>query len=73
MTLRCAQGEYVAMDNPRAAELTDYIDRIRQRMVEYETKTALLTGYYKPRGVVRRVNGVGSVDEVEKRIGQALR
>src|SRR5205823_13156766 len=31
LTLRCAQGEYVPMDNPHAAELTDYIDRIRQR------------------------------------------
>jgi adenylate kinase len=47
-------------------------DRVRQRMVEYENKTALLTGYYKARGVVRPVNGVGTVDEVERRIVQAL-
>jgi adenylate kinase len=51
----------------------DMPDRIRQRMLEYLDKTALLTGYYKTRGVVRPVNGVGTVDEVEKRIGQALR
>jgi adenylate kinase len=51
----------------------DMPDRVRQRMVEYESKTALLTGYYKARGVVRPVNGVGTVDEVEKRIVQALR
>jgi adenylate kinase len=50
----------------------DMPDRIRQRMQEYETKTALLTGYYKARSVVRPVNGVGTVDEVEKRILQAL-
>jgi adenylate kinase len=50
----------------------DMPDRIRQRMLEYLDKTALLTGYYKTRGVVRPVNGVGTVDEVEKRIGQAL-
>ncbi|HEY4730965.1 MAG TPA: adenylate kinase [Myxococcales bacterium] len=51
----------------------DMPDRVRQRMLEYLDKTALLTGYYKTRGVVRPVDGVGSVDEVEKRIGQALR
>jgi adenylate kinase len=51
----------------------DMPDRVRQRMVEYGEKTALLTGYYNPRGVVRRVEGVGTVDEVEKRISKALR
>jgi adenylate kinase len=51
----------------------DMPDRVRQRMVEYETKTALLTGYYKARGVVRPVNGVGTVDEVEQRIVTALK
>ena len=50
----------------------DQPDRVRQRLVEYETKTAPLIGYYKARGVVRPVNGVGTVDEVEKRIVQAL-
>jgi adenylate kinase len=51
----------------------DMPDRVRQRMQEYESKTALLTGYYKARGVVRAVSGVGTVDEVEKRIVQALK
>ena len=51
----------------------DMPDRVRQRMQEYESKTALLTGYYRARGVVRAVDGVGTVDEVETRIVQALR
>jgi adenylate kinase len=50
----------------------DQPDRVRQRLVEYETKTAPLVGYYKPKGVLRPVDGVGSVDEVEKRIVEAL-
>ena len=50
----------------------DMPDRIRQRMTEYQSKTALLTDYYKARGVVRPVSGVGTVEEVEKRIVQAL-
>ncbi len=51
----------------------DMPDRVRERMREYESKTALLIGYYKPRGVVRAVDGVGTVEDVEKRITQALR
>ena len=51
----------------------DMPDRVRQRMQEYESKTSLLTGYYKPRGVVRAIDGVGTVDEVEQRILKALR
>ncbi len=51
----------------------DQPERVRQRMVEYGSKTALLTGYYQARGVVRPVDGVGSVDEVEKRIIRALK
>ena len=50
----------------------DQPDAVRKRMQEYATKTALLTGYYKARGVVRPIDGVGSVDEVEKRIVKAL-
>jgi adenylate kinase len=50
----------------------DQPDAVRKRMQEYETKTAKLTGYYKARGVVRAVDGVGTVDEVEKRIVKAL-
>ena len=50
----------------------DQPERVRQRMLEYESKTAQLTGYYKVRGVVRAVDGVGKVDDVEKRILAAL-
>ena len=50
----------------------DEPDRVRQRMLEYNSKTAMLTGYYKQRGVVRAIDGVGTVDEVEKRIVSAL-
>ena len=58
---------------PLAVRPDDTPDRVRQRMAEYDTKTALLTGYYKARGVVRPVDGVGTVEDVEKRIVQALR
>jgi len=50
----------------------DRPEKVRKRLEEYESKTSLLTGYYQKRGVVRAVDGVGSVDEVEKRIVSAL-
>jgi len=50
----------------------DQPERVRQRMVEYETKTAPVAGYYKAHSVLRPVDGVGTVDEVQKRIVDAL-
>ena len=51
----------------------DAPDRVRQRLVEYDNKTSLLTGYYKARGQLRSIDGMGSPDEVEARIVSALR
>jgi adenylate kinase len=51
----------------------DRPEAVRRRLAEYQNKTALLTGYYKPRGVVRTIDGVGSPEEVENRIVAALR
>ena len=50
----------------------DQPDRIAQRLKEYWSKTALLTGYYQARGVVRAIDGMGTVDQVEQRIVAAL-
>ena len=53
---------------------SDGITRIvAQRLSEYESKTSLLAGYYKQGGIVKAINGVGTVDEVEQRIGDALK
>jgi adenylate kinase len=45
---------------------------IRTRMREYREKTQPLIAYYKSRGVLREVDGVGNVDAVARRIAQAL-
>jgi adenylate kinase len=63
-------------DNDGAALIVrpdDAPDRVRQRLAEYENKTAVLSGYYKARGLLRCVDGVGSPDEVEGRILSVLR
>jgi adenylate kinase len=51
----------------------DQPDAVRRRLAEYENKTALLKGYYKPRSVLRNLDGVGTPDEVEGRIASVLR
>jgi adenylate kinase len=50
----------------------DMPEKVQQRLTEYENKTTQLTGYYKARGVLRGVDGVGSVDEVATRIVASL-
>lgn len=41
---------------------------IRHRLDVYASETAPLVGYYRQRGVLRTVDGIGSVDEVSARI-----
>lgn len=60
-------------DTPLVQRPDDKPEAVRRRLAEYENKTALLTDYYKPRGVLRTIEGVGTPDEVEGRIVSALR
>lgn len=46
---------------------------IRQRLTTYDAQTLPLISYYEQRGLLRRVNGLGSVDEVYGRIIKAVR
>ena len=45
---------------------------IRERMKVYRDETAPLIDIYEDRGVLKRVDGMGSVDEVRQRISAAL-
>jgi adenylate kinase len=45
---------------------------LRNRLREYHQKTAPITPYYEQRGLLRRVNGEGSVDQVRRRMLDAL-
>lgn len=51
----------------------DTEDVIRRRMEIYAAETAPLTAMYAEQGVLRQVDGMGSVDEVSERILAALR
>lgn len=45
---------------------------VRTRMAEYRAKTAPILPYYEERGLVRRVNGMGSVENVAREIDAIL-
>jgi adenylate kinase len=51
----------------------DTEDVIRHRLSVYDTETAPLVDYYRERGLLRTVDGVGSVDDVTSRILTTLR
>lgn len=50
----------------------DTEDVIRHRLDVYASETAPLVGYYRDRGLLKVVDGVGSVDDVTARILTAL-
>ncbi|WP_298751781.1 adenylate kinase [uncultured Serinicoccus sp.] len=50
----------------------DTEDVIRERMRMYAEETAPLAAHYKARGLLRRVDGMGAVEEVTDRIEAAL-
>ena len=50
----------------------DKSDAVKQRLVEYRTKTAPLIDYYTKQGLLKPIDGVGEVDAVAARIGKTL-
>jgi adenylate kinase len=50
----------------------DNEETIRNRMRVYQAQTAPLVAHYRENGVLAEVDGMGGIDEVEKRIEEAL-
>jgi adenylate kinase len=61
---------------PPGAELEhrpdDREDVVKHRIDTYERMTAELLPYYEKRGILKRVDGVGTVDDVTSRVFAAL-
>jgi adenylate kinase len=51
----------------------DTIEVLTKRLEEYHRKTAPLIPYYEKAGLIRRINGLGSMDEIGRRIASALK
>lgn len=50
----------------------DNVEALKVRMVEYEEKTAPLRPFYEARGLLRRVAGEGTIEEVTRHVVRAL-
>ena len=62
---KCGGREFV-----RRAD--DNEETIRNRMRVYREQTEPLVAYYRERGLLREVEGMGSVDEIAGRVSEAL-
>ena len=61
---RCG-GELYQRDDDRE-------ETVAHRLQVYENQTAPLVDYYRKRGVLREINGVGGIEEIRDRISQLL-
>ncbi len=50
----------------------DTVEVIAERLAVYRRQTEPLIGFYEERGLLRRIDGVGSPDEVEERITKEI-
>ena len=82
---RCGTGYHDTFKRPKVDNvcdvcgLTEFARRpddneqtVRTRLAEYRAKTAPILPYYEERGLVRRVDGMGSVDDVANEIDAIL-
>jgi len=46
----------------------DNLESIKQRLTVYHEQTAPLVAYYEQQGAVRRIPGMGAVDDIQKRV-----
>ena len=75
LLLDVAEGELVQRLLARAAKegrSDDNLESIKQRLRVYHRQTAPLVAYYEKQGVVKRVAGMGSVDEIQARVRGAV-
>ena len=63
--VECGSGEIVQRKD-------DTEEKVRTRYAAYEEQTLPILEHYAPKGVVRKVDGVGSVDEITARILEAI-
>lgn len=82
---RCGTGYHDIFKRPKVEGVCDVCgstefkrrpddneETVRRRLAEYCAKTAPILPYYKERGLVRCVDGMGSVDEVAAQIDAIL-
>ena len=66
--LLTASEEEVARRMKARGRPDDTAETVRHRLQVYEKSTEPLVRYYEPKGVLRRVDGLGTVDDIHARI-----
>ena len=64
-TCDCCDGRLQQRDDDREETVTT-------RLQVYESQTAPLANYYRERGTLREIDGVGKVEDIQERIVEAL-
>jgi len=75
LALRVAEEELVARLLRRAGiegRSDDNEESIRVRMKEYREKTTPLVDYYREKGILAEIDGLGTVEEVGRRIEESI-
>lgn len=75
LLLEVDEGELIQRLLGRAAKegrSDDNLESIKQRLRVYHDQTAPLVAFYERQGVVRRLAGMGGVDEIQERVRKAV-
>jgi len=66
-------GKCVSCGGTRIVQRSDDTEEVvRKRYEEYKTKTEPVLAHYEAKGVVKGINGVGSLEEIRERIKEAI-
>ncbi|MGB8222646.1 MAG: adenylate kinase [Polyangiales bacterium] len=66
-------GECISCGGTKIAQRSDDTEEVvRKRYEEYQAKTEPVLAHYEAKGVVRGVEGVGSLEEITERIKKAI-
>ena len=82
---KCGKGYHEKFERPKVEGVcdecgsTEFVRRaddneetVRQRLQSYHAQTAPLIEYYEKQGIVKRVDGMASIDEVTRQIEEVL-
>jgi adenylate kinase len=50
----------------------DNAETVKNRLAVYQAQTVPLIGFYSERGILRKVDGIGSIDGIAERVRQAI-
>ena len=72
VVLLTAGGDEVVQRMQKRGRSDDTPEVVRYRLRVFEEKTAPLVEYYEGRGLLSRVDGVGEIEEIRRRISRTL-